>query len=134
MTDPVDHARQRLASSFGFQYYRRMQDNDFDHVVPGVPGRTMRHPAFIQAQHFTTDDFNVRLTLRPIRGLTLVSRYDFQLSTVESEMLNLPLIESGKITSHIFSQSITWSPLARLYLQATGHGEVRDEAVAVVLA
>jgi hypothetical protein len=100
------------------QYYRKMRDNDYEHLVEDRPGR---HSAFIEAQDFTTDDFNIRLTLRPLNGLTLVSRYDFQLSTIDLQGTGLSMIQSGKTTSHIFSQAATWSPLTRLYVQAAAN-------------
>ena len=60
---------------------------------------------------------NVRVTYRPFTTLSLVSRYDFQLSTINSYMDNLSPRESGKITTHIFGESLTWTPITRLFVQ-----------------
>ncbi len=63
------------------------------------------------------------MTLRPLANLTLVSRYDYQVTSykmqgaVNSFGIALKEIESAEATSHIFSQSASWTPLARLYLQ-----------------
>jgi hypothetical protein len=108
----------------GLQYYHKIRENRYDHLpnrdsTSNVPPSSDRYPAFITAQDFTTDDVNVRLTLRPFAELTLVSRYDYQLSTIDTVAPMLPTIESGKMTSHIFSQNATWMPLTRLYLQAS---------------
>jgi hypothetical protein len=105
--------------SFGGQYYRKMRDVDYAHPVDSTPppGNNL-YPALITAQNFTTDDVNFRVTLRPVNGVTLVTRYDFQLSTIDTEKELLAKIESGNLTSHILSQNITWMPMHRLYLQA----------------
>jgi hypothetical protein len=106
----------------GVQYYHRIRKNSYDHLIDNTPNLLTsgdRYPAFLRRQDITTDDFNVRLTLRPLNNLTLVSRYDLQLSTIDTEAPFLPKIESGEMTSHIFSQSVTWMPISRLYLQAS---------------
>src|SRR5206468_1507252 len=70
-------------------------------------------------QKFETDDMNVRATWRALSTLTLITRYDFQLSTVDTKGAFLNEIQSAEITSHIISESISWTPLNRLYLQAS---------------
>ncbi len=105
--------------NMGLQYYHKIRNEDYDHTVDTTTNRTgNRYPAFLIAQDFTTDDVNFRVTYRPWRNVTLVSRYDFQHSTVDLQGDGLPKDESGNITSHIFSESITWIPWHRLYLQA----------------
>jgi hypothetical protein len=109
--------------NMGAQYYRKMRDVRYEHPIDSVPnipvpGRD-RYPALITAQDFTTDDVNFRITVRPLTGLTFVTRYDFQISTIDTEKEFLPKIESGKWTSHIFSETVTWMPIARLYLQGS---------------
>ena len=108
--------------NMGFQYYHKIRNEDYDHTDDTTTNRTGNaYPAFLRAHDFTTDDANFRITWRPWRNLTLISRYDFQFSTIDTqgERTNvLDQVESGKITSHIFSQSISWMPWHRLYLQA----------------
>src|SRR5262245_66612684 len=48
--------------------------------------------------------------------LGFVTRYAYQRSTVTSTMSGLPEIENGKLTRHVFTQTATWNPNARLYL------------------
>ena len=108
--------------NLGGQYYHKIRANDYTHNVDlttNTPPSGNRYPAFLVAQDFTTDDVNFRLTLRPHFRLTLISRYDFQFSTVDTQGDALPGVESARMTSHIFSQSVSWTPLARLYLQAS---------------
>jgi hypothetical protein len=107
--------------STALQYYHRIRENDYDHVVDSSPliGGGL-YPAFIEKQNFDTDDVNFRITVRPLNQLTLVTRYDFQYSTILSQMGTLPEARSAKSVAHIITESITWSPLAWMYVQASG--------------
>lgn len=108
------------------QYYYSIRKNDYDHLQPGRVGR---YPAFIEKQDFETHGFNVRTTIRPVNRVTLVSRYDLQLTDIDTrgtwndngEQVSLKMIQSGEMTRHLFSQSVTWTPVNRLYLQLTGN-------------
>ncbi len=71
-------------------------------------------------------DLNLRMNWRPLSNLSFVTRYDYCSTEYENRGVNwtapgskniLNLIESGSIESHIVSESVTWSPIARLYLQ-----------------
>jgi hypothetical protein len=55
--------------------------------------------------------------LATLDKLTLVSRYDFQLNTIDMEGRGLDSVQSGENTAHILSETITWTPLAWLYVQ-----------------
>ena len=117
-------------ANFGTQYYYRSRRNDYDHPLDSTfynpPSTNNLYPAFIREHEFNTHDVNFRMTLRPIGTLTLVSRYDFQRTTydtrggVNSYGVALDEIESAASTSHIFSQSASWIPWPRLFLQASG--------------
>jgi hypothetical protein len=131
------------SANFAAQYYFRSRRNDYDHlidsakrtvipttVVGGVTnlGKTNIsdfYPAFIENQVFDTHDVNFRMTFRPAAGLTLVTRYDFTLTSYnmrgDTDTNGTPLmqIQSAESTAHIISQSISWSPLAQLYLQGS---------------
>ena len=72
-------------------------------------------------QSFETYDGNVRLTLRPIQNVTLVGRYEYQLSTVNTQpdpASGLGGVESSRMTSHIVAGDVSWMPWSRLSLQA----------------
>lgn len=107
------------------QYYHRIRDNDYDDVFDSTPVTTPPpgqgyYPAFIEHQKFTTDDANLRVTYRPFNNLTIVSRYDLQYTTFENRMESLPEVEGGRSTAHVITESVTWAPIARMYVQASG--------------
>jgi len=81
---------------------------------------------FLRQSNYETTDANIRLTWRAMPNLTLVSRYDYQQTTIESQGINvdlvnpiLALIESGDINNHVFSQSVTWMPFSSAYVQGS---------------
>lgn len=107
----------RPGLSFSAQYYYKVSVNDYDAVRDNtLPGTADRYPAFISDQDFTTHDFNIRASWRPASLLSLVTRYDLQRSRIVSNEAGLAKVESSKLTSHILSESITWTPAPRLYL------------------
>ena len=110
-------ARMNLAA----QYYYKTRENEYDHPLDQAPNNTggNRYPAYIIDQNFKTHDVNFRITARPFSQLTLVSRYDFQVTTFDNQMDFLSGVESAESTAHIFGETITWVPLSRLYLQAS---------------
>jgi len=72
-------------------------------------------------QNFQTHDGNVRLTLRPVQNVVLVSRYEYQYSTLNTapdSVSGLGNVQSSTMTSQIFAQNVSWSPWSRLSLQA----------------
>jgi hypothetical protein len=83
----------------------------------------------IMTDHNTeTDDVNLRMTWRPLSNVSLVTRYDYCHTEYENKGIAwtppaaptyFDLIESGDVASHIVSQSVTWSPLASMYVQGT---------------
>jgi hypothetical protein len=106
--------------NFAVQYYHKRRENDYTHLrdtTPNTAASLSRYPAYIAANDFDTDDVNFRVTLRPGNALTLVSRYDFQLSTLRTALDQLGGLETAEQTTHIIGQTATWCPVARLYLQ-----------------
>lgn len=105
------------------QYYFKLNDYDYDHTFDSTlntPGSANRYPAYLVGQNFTTHDGNIRLRYRPYRTITLVTRYDFQYSTINTEpdsASGLSATDSAKNTSHIIGQNISWTPWRRLFLQ-----------------
>lgn len=104
-----------------FQYYHKMRDNNFDHQIDNTPNdSTERYPAYLLIQNFETDDANMRVTVRPLNNVTLVSRYDFQLSSINTtpdSISGLGDVQSSEVESHILGQNITWVPWKRLFWQ-----------------
>jgi hypothetical protein len=102
--------------------YYKLNRYDYDHDLDSTINNTAnRYPAYLVMQDFETFDGNVRLTLRPVQKVTLVSRYEYQLSTVHTKpdsISGLGAVESSEMTSHIIAQNVSWTPWSRLYLQA----------------
>lgn len=103
------------------QYYHKSRDNDYDHLSDDTANSGVdRYPAYLVAQQFDTDDANLRLTLRPRRNVTLVSRYDFQYSTIQTQadpVSALGEAQTSKMVSHVVGENATWVPWQRLSLQ-----------------
>ncbi|MCP5519415.1 MAG: hypothetical protein H7A45_19400 [Verrucomicrobiales bacterium] len=109
------------AVSFSGQYYHKIRDNDYDHRLDSTSNSAsspLRYPAFLNAQHFDTDDVNFRVTVRPRSNLSLMGRYDFQLTTIESRPDQLANLQTSDTTSHVVSGAVSWVPFSRVYLMA----------------
>ena len=107
---------QRL--SVGAQYYRKSRSNDFDHVNDSIDNIGLnRYPAYLNRYNFDLDDVNLRVTVRPHSSLTLVSRFDYQQSEIRLRADGLSSLDAAEQNAYIFSQSATWSPWSRVYLQ-----------------
>jgi hypothetical protein len=77
-------------------------------------------------QDWNTDNANIRVTWRPplptcLGVIALVSRYDYVHTTIDSQWFAegdlFQQVQSGEITKHVISESLTWNPMGRLYLQ-----------------
>ncbi len=99
------------------QYYRKMRENTFHNDPASYVNGSGLYPAFIQNHNFTTDDANLRVTWRPIDKLTLITRYDIQFNTIEMQGENLARQQAAEQTAHIIGETITWTPIPRLYFQ-----------------
>lgn len=108
--------------SFTGQYYWKGRQNSFNDTrdSTALTGGD-RYPAYIAKQDFETNDFNLRMTWSPVAKVRLVTRYDFQDSTVRTRAAGLTFIESSDMTSHIISETATWNPLTRWYVQLSGN-------------
>ena len=99
--------------------------------TPNVPPPASQnsYPAYLVLQNFQTYDGNLRLTLKLPENVTLVSRYEFQYSTIQTAPDPISLLtqaDSSKMTSHIFGQNINWTPWSRLSLQLGGNLVISD--------
>jgi len=104
--------------------YYKLNHYHYDIGLDSTPNTSTsfdRYPAYLAMQDFEIYDANFRLTLRPWRNVTAISRYEFQLSTIHTEpdpAAGLPDVESSRMTSHIIAQDVSWIPWSRLSLQA----------------
>jgi hypothetical protein len=108
--------------NFGAQYYHQIHNYDYDNNLTATP---TTYPGYLQNQNFTADDMNIRATWRILNTLSSVTRYDFQLSTVDTTSIpnggtQAGEVQSAKVTTHIISENISWTPLPRLYVQLGG--------------
>jgi hypothetical protein len=97
-------------------YYKNDKYN-YDATLDNTPNA---YPGFLVMQGFETYDGNLRLTLRPVQNVTLVGRYEYQLSTVRTAPTpdsGLSETESATMTSHIVALNAAWVPFSRLSLQ-----------------
>jgi len=116
---PLPHASLDFGGYYKInQYnYNNTQDSTPDSAVPGVPA----YPGFLVYQDFETWDGNIRLTLRPWNNVMLVTRYEYQYSTIHTrpDSASGPgESDSSKMNSHIIGQNVSWTPLDWLGLQA----------------
>ncbi len=108
--------------NFSAQYYHQLHDYDYDNTLTALP---VTYPGYLQNENFTVDDMNIRATWRILATLSSVTRYDFQYSTVDTTSIpnggtQAGEIQSANLTSHIISENLSWTPLARLYVQLGG--------------
>lgn len=102
--------------------YYKLDDYHYASSVDSTPDNSpTAYPGFLEMQNFNTYDGNLRLTLRLLKNVSLISRYEYQWSTIHTEpdaLAGLPNVESSAMRSHIIAQDITWTPWSRLNLQA----------------
>jgi hypothetical protein len=104
-------------------YYKINQynyDNTLDNTTNNLSTGNA-YPGFILYQGFETLDGNIRLTLRLPKNITLVSRYEYQCSTINTRpdpVSGLSEVDSSKMYTQIIGQNVNWTPLSWLGLQA----------------
>ncbi len=104
-------------------YYKINQYN-YDNTLDNTPDDLSTgnaYPGFLIYQGFETLDGSVRLTLRPLNRVTLVSRYEYQLSTISTRpdpASGLSEVDASRMHTHIIGQNASWTPLNWLSLQA----------------
>jgi len=112
----------RVTLDAGYYYKRNEYDyNIVQDSTPNILSTGNVYPAYLVMQNFQTHDGNVRLTLRPVQNVVLVSRYEYQYSTINTapdSISGLGDVQSSTMTSQIFAQNASWSPWSRLCLQA----------------
>lgn len=109
--------------SIAAEYYHKETDLDYDTTVVGT-GLTHFGDAHIQSLDMETNDFNVRVTWRPRNDLTLVTRYDWMVTTfdtigLDGGLVPLPEVEAGETERNIISQSATYLLNENVYLQGS---------------
>ena len=119
--------------SFSLQGLYSVRDQSYAPVANNGPGGAVTLRPAILEHDTTVDDINLRMTYRPMSNLSLVTRYDYRDTTYSNNGVKwtpgtpaggppdssmLAGVDSGLVTSNVLSECATWSPMARLYLQA----------------
>jgi hypothetical protein len=112
----------RATLDVGGDYKRHHYDYDHDtDSTANDVASVNRYPAYLVTQDLETYGGKTRLKFRPWQNVTLVSRYEYQLSTVHTKpdgISGLGGVESSRMHSHIVGQDVSWIPWSRLNLQA----------------
>jgi hypothetical protein len=110
------------------QYYYRNLEQDFDNRYGPTGSTSNMLDGQLKNYSSDTHDVNLRLTWRAMPGLTFVTRYDCQQLTIENTAFwdndaisPTRSIDSGEITRHILSESVTWNVTEPLYLRSSVH-------------
>ncbi|MGH7868112.1 MAG: hypothetical protein ACREP9_10965, partial [Candidatus Dormibacteraceae bacterium] len=108
--------------TFDFGGYYKLNKYDYNNFLDSTPNNSAnRYPGYLVMQDFETYDGNLRATWRPFNKLSLISRYEYQWSTIQTtpdSISGLSEAESSQMRSHIIAEDVTWTPWSRLYLQA----------------
>ena len=136
----MDHKEYRMGltyspwrwASVNTWYRRRFRQNDYDHRLDTDLGSRAPagngFPAFVRSRDTETDDFNIKLTLKPWSRVRTSLAYrltatDFRASTdsVDNFGTVFPAasLYSGNYDAHIYTLSTTFQPKDRLYLSGT---------------
>lgn len=124
-------------------YYKDNQydyANVYDSTTNNAGPYNSLYPGFLVYQGFQTWDGSTRLTLHPFDKVSLVSRYEYQYSTIATQPADasgLGEVDSSRMTSHIFGQNISWTPLNWLGLQVGANyviSETKTPASAITQA
>jgi hypothetical protein len=102
--------------------YYKLDDYHYSSSLDSTPNNSpTAYPGFLEMQNIDTYDGNLRLTVRLVKNVSLITRYEYQWSTIHTEpdaLAGLPNVESSAMRSHIIAQDVTWTPWSRLNLQA----------------
>jgi hypothetical protein len=107
----------RPGTTVAVQYYYKIRTNDYRSTRDNTVSSADRYPAYLANQDFETNDFNARLSTKLGARLRSVTRYDYQKSTIRSQDIGLKFDESANMTTHIISETLSWSPRPQWYLQ-----------------
>ena len=100
-------------------YYKNEKFN-YNSPVDSTPNGDT-YPGYFTIMGREIYDGNCRLTCRLLQNVTLISRYEYQLSTIDTTpdpASGFGEVESSRMISHVFAQDVSWVPWSRLSLQA----------------
>jgi hypothetical protein len=112
------------------RYDLRVRQSEYDHLLDTtLNGATSfdRYPGYLRENGHYPHSASVRATWQPAPSFTTVTRYEYKISTVRTRADLLATVESADQTAHVVSQSVSWNPVSRLYVQGSLN-YVRDDA------
>ncbi len=102
---------------------------DDPNIAPSTTNKS--YTDYLLMQDLSQDNANFRVTWRPLSNLTLVTRYDFDRTNISNHVQTAGTTsgtylltgseDSADITTHILSESVTWSPISKMYIQGSAH-------------
>ena len=135
--------------SFALQGLYTERNDEFNpYVIKGTIGALGLEPQ-MKDLDTTTDGANLRMTWHALNNLSLVTRYDYRETEYDNRGIRwspttstpgvvqtppvavvtgptttadtgiLPEVQAGYVRSNVLSESVTWMPMERLYLQAS---------------
>ncbi|HUA65547.1 MAG TPA: hypothetical protein VME24_06850 [Alphaproteobacteria bacterium] len=110
--------------AFDFGGYYKYDSYNYSASADSTPdGDT--YPGYFTVQDFRTSDGNCRVTLHVLQSLSLISRYEYQLSFIDTTPSPDPALgisgtgmQTSRMHSHVIGQNISWIPWSRLSLEA----------------
>ena len=103
--------------------YYKNEEYNYNSPADNTPNGDT-YPGNFTVQNRETYDGNCRLTFRPLHNVTTVSRYEYQLSTIDTTpdtpdpASGVARLETSRMITHVIAQEISWVPWSRLSLQA----------------
>jgi hypothetical protein len=123
------------------QYFHKSADydNDFKSELATPPVAGSERNQRLLSQELDTDNANIRVTWRPklppkMGTISFVTRYDYIRATIDGQwgispanppgvgLTGITLLEqrTAEIINHVITETMTWNPCERLYLQGSG--------------
>ena len=112
------------------QYRHILRDNGYDNIIdteggiPVLPSQGV-YPGFLTHQQFSTDKVSAKIAWHPLSQVTTSFKYQLEATGIDATHYASSTINPGgnldqsRYMSNVFSGSVTWTPLARLYLTGT---------------
>lgn len=101
--------------NFVFNAYHKNGENDFKHIEDVSASAS----AELEEMDFQTNDVNFRISWKPTAQLSLVSRVDYQQSSIGRRAPGLAMVDNAEMETLIFSEAFTLIPNEKFMLQGS---------------
>lgn len=120
-------------ASLDFGGYYKINHYNYDLNYDSTPNNAGSgnplYPGFLLYQGLRTWDGNTRLTLHVTPQITLITRYEYQLSTIATApdgASGLGEVDSSRMHTHNVGQNVSWTPRNWLSFQFGGNYVISD--------